>query len=43
MMNKEKKTCACIYGYIECSKKDSNAMIFEQKPEISGQTLKACG
>lgn len=29
--------------HIEHPKKDSNAMIFEQKAEISGQSLKALG
>lgn len=40
-MNKEKKVCVCVCVcayYKVCSKEDSNAMIFEQKPEISGQT-----
>lgn len=43
-MNKGEKSvhgwCICIYD-IEHPKKDSNAMIVEQKAEISGQTLKA--
>lgn len=34
---RKKGVCVCVY-YKVCSEEDPNAMIFEQKPEISGQS-----